>query len=207
MKANYFETILGFLTILISCIFLIKLISVNSNDSSEKYYDLNAKFLKVGGLIVGNDVKMSGVKIGVVNRVYLDDDFLANVEFKVFSNIKIPQESVVAISSDGILGNKYLSVIPENRDSKDFFKQGDNFVNVIDFESIEDQVSKIIFWQLSKMKKFEEQLWIDKDKKIISCIETNKVLNENFLEVYNALQNALDDGILMGCDENDLKKN
>ena len=145
MKANYFETILGFLTILISCIFLIKLISVNSNDSSEKYYDLNAKFLKVGGLIVGNDVKMSGVKIGVVNRVYLDDDFLANVEFKVFSNIKIPQESVVAISSDGILGNKYLSVIPQNRDSKDFFKQGDNFVNVIDFESIEDQVSKIIF--------------------------------------------------------------
>ena len=56
------------------------------------------------------------------------------------------------------------------------------------------------------MKKYEEQLWIDKDKKIISCIETNKVLNENFLEVYNALQNALDDGILMGCDENDLKK-
>ena len=145
MKSNYFETILGFLTILISFIFLIKLISVNSNDSSEKYYDLNAKFLKVGGLIVGNDVKMSGVKIGVVNRVYLDDDFLANVEFKVFSNIKIPQESVVAISSDGILGNKYLSVIPNNRDSKDFFKQGDNFVNVIDFESIEDQVSKIIF--------------------------------------------------------------
>ena len=145
MKANYFETTLGFLTILISCIFLIKLISVNSNDSSEKYYDLNAKFLKVGGLIVGNDVRMSGVKIGVVNRVYLDDDFLANVEFKVFSNIKIPQESVVAISSDGILGNKYLSVIPNNRDSKDFFKQGDNFVNVIDFESIEDQVSKIIF--------------------------------------------------------------
>ena len=89
---------------------MIKLISVNSNDSSEKYYDLNAKFLKVGGLIVGNDVKMSGVKIGVVNRVYLDDDFLANVEFKVFSNIKIPQESVVAISSDGILGNKYLSL-------------------------------------------------------------------------------------------------
>ena len=145
MRANYFETILGFLTILISSIFLIKLITVNSNDSSEKYYDLNAKFLKVGGLIVGNDVKMSGVKIGVVNRVYLDDDFLANVEFKVFSNIKIPQESVVAISSDGILGNKYLSVIPQNRNSTDFFKQGDNFANVIDFESIEDQVSKIIF--------------------------------------------------------------
>jgi len=56
------------------------------------------------------------------------------------------------------------------------------------------------------MKKFEEQLWIDKDKKIISCLETNKVLNENFLEVYNVLQSAIDDGILMGCDEEDFKK-
>ena len=56
------------------------------------------------------------------------------------------------------------------------------------------------------MKKFEEQLWIDKDKKIISCIETNKVLNENYLEVYNVLQSAIDDGILMGCDEEDFKK-
>tara|TARA_E500000178_G_scaffold270141_1_gene268033 strand:+ start:522 stop:737 length:216 start_codon:yes stop_codon:yes gene_type:complete len=56
------------------------------------------------------------------------------------------------------------------------------------------------------MKKFEEQLWIDKEKKIISCIETNKVLNENFLEVYNVLQSAIDDGILMGCDEDDFKK-
>ena len=56
------------------------------------------------------------------------------------------------------------------------------------------------------MKKFEEQLWIDKEKKIISCIETNKVLNENFIEVYNVLQSALDDGILMGCDEEDFKK-
>jgi hypothetical protein len=32
------------------------------------------------------------------------------------------------------------------------------------------------------------------------------VLNENFLEVYNVLQSAIDDGILMGCDEEDFKK-
>ena len=56
------------------------------------------------------------------------------------------------------------------------------------------------------MKKFEEQLWIDKDNKVISCIETNKVLNENFLEVYNIVQSAMDDAILMGCDEKDFKK-
>ena len=29
----------------------------------------------------------------------------------------------------------------------------------------------------------KEFLWIDKNNKIISCEETNKVLNENFIEV------------------------
>ena len=41
------------------------------------------------------------------------------------------------------------------------------------------------------MKKFEEQFYvIDKDKKVISCIETNKVLNEISLEIYNIIQSA-----------------
>ena len=145
MKSNYFETILGFFTVIVASLFLYKFISVNSNNSNNSYYDLNAKFLEVGGLNVGNDVKMSGVKVGVINRVYLDEEFLANVEFKVFSNINIPKESTVSISSDGILGNKYLSITPENRSSSDFLQDDERVFKVKDYESIEDQVSKIIF--------------------------------------------------------------
>ena len=52
----------------------------------------------------------------------------------------------------------------------------------------------------------KELLWIDKNNKIISCEETNKVLNENFIEVTSVLQNAFDDAILIGCNEDDFKK-
>ena len=52
----------------------------------------------------------------------------------------------------------------------------------------------------------KELLWIDKNNKIISCEETNKVLNENFSEISSVLQNAFDDAILIGCDEDDFKK-
>ena len=52
----------------------------------------------------------------------------------------------------------------------------------------------------------KEFLWIDKNNKIISCEETNKVLNENFTEVSSVLQNAFDDAVLIGCDEDDFKK-
>ena len=52
----------------------------------------------------------------------------------------------------------------------------------------------------------KEFLWIDKNNKTISCEETNKVLNENFIEVSSVLQSAFDDAILIGCDEDDFKK-
>ena len=56
------------------------------------------------------------------------------------------------------------------------------------------------------MKKDKEYLWVDKNKKVISCDESNKILNENFYEVKNIIQNSFDDAILMGCDEGDFKK-
>ena len=145
MKSNYFETILGFLTVIVASLFLYKFISVNSNNSNNSYYDLNAKFLEVGGLNVGNDVKMSCVKIGVVSDVRLDEDYFAQVTFKVYSTINIPEEVSIEVSNDGILGNKYLSITPINRDNKNFLKANSEIKNVKDFESIEDQDSRIIF--------------------------------------------------------------
>lgn len=145
MKSNHFESILGILTLLVALSFLIKFLSINSKNSNDEFYQLNAKFLEVGGLIVGNDVKMSGVKIGVVNDVNLDKDYMAKVSFQVIGSIQIPKDSLVSIKSDGILGNKYLSISPNNRESKDFVNKDQDLENVEDFESIEDQVSKIIF--------------------------------------------------------------
>ena len=55
-------------------------------------------------------------------------------------------------------------------------------------------------------KKSQELIWLNKKKEIISCNETNKVLNENFSEVHSALQNSYDDAIILGCDEDDIKK-
>ena len=54
-------------------------------------------------------------------------------------------------------------------------------------------------------KKVENFIWRSKDNKIISCDETNKVLNENFNEIENVIQNAYDDAVLIDCDEKDFK--
>ena len=142
MKKNYIESILGLLTLVLAISFLLKFIDVNTDNKST--YNLRAKFLKAGGINIGNDVKMRGVKIGVISGVSLDKDYFAVVDFKVYENIKIPKESNVKVVSDGILGNKYLSISP-NGDFVDLLSVNEEIKNVEDYESIEDQVSKIIF--------------------------------------------------------------
>ena len=54
-------------------------------------------------------------------------------------------------------------------------------------------------------KKVENFIWRAKDNKIISCDETNKVLNENYNEIKTIIQNAFDDAVLIDCDEKDFK--
>ena len=54
-------------------------------------------------------------------------------------------------------------------------------------------------------KKLQDLIWIDNKEKIISCDETNKVLNENYYETLAVLQNALDDAIILGCNEKDVR--
>ena len=58
---------------------------------------------------------MRGVKIGVVSNVYLDKDYFAVVDFKIYKQISVPKSSIVKIASDGILGNKYLAITPGGR--------------------------------------------------------------------------------------------
>ena len=49
-------------------------------------------------------------------------------------------------------------------------------------------------------------IWYSKEKEVISCDETNKVLNENYDEIKILIQNAFDDAVLIGCDEKDFKE-
>ncbi len=47
--------------------------------------------------------------------------------------------------------------------------------------------------------------WQDSSGKLIACTEKIKVLNENLDELRQVAQDALEDGILMGCCERQLR--
>ncbi|BBK37772.1 hypothetical protein STAQ_28500 [Allostella sp. ATCC 35155] len=47
----------------------------------------------------------------------------------------------------------------------------------------------------------ERSYWVDAEGRPISCLEKIKVLDQNLEEIRGACQDALEDAILMGCDE------
>ena len=70
MKKNPIETVLGF-CVLVFAIFFLSYALGKVNVRSVKGYNLTANFSKIGGLQVGSDVRISGVKVGSVLKTQL----------------------------------------------------------------------------------------------------------------------------------------
>lgn len=49
-------------------------------------------------------------------------------------------------------------------------------------------------------------IWKQPDGRAVSCEEKIKVLNQNLDEIRQACQDAFEDALLMGCDEEQIRK-
>ncbi len=53
----------------------------------------------------------------------------------------------------------------------------------------------------AKPDKLALPVWRTPEGELVSCVEKIKVLNENLVELREMAQEALEDAVLMGCDE------
>ena len=137
------ETIMGILVLTVAALFCYFAYNV-SDLQVVKGYNVTAKFLKVGGLNIGSDVRINGIKIGTVVSQNLDDtDYTADVVMSLSPEIKLPADSVASIVADGLIGNKFIKIDPGH--SEELLKDGDIMKNTKDFKTIEDLVGEVIF--------------------------------------------------------------
>ncbi len=105
---------------------------------------LTAKFDDIAGLTTGSDVRIGGVKIGAVAATGLDPKtYQAVVTLDVGRAIQIPDDSSAVITSDGLLGGKYLAIQPGG-DSK-MLGQGGVITVTQGSVSLESLLGKFIF--------------------------------------------------------------
>jgi Mor family transcriptional regulator len=48
-------------------------------------------------------------------------------------------------------------------------------------------------------------IWRSPTGDVIACVEKNKVLQENLVEIRQVCQDAFEDAVLMGCDEQQIR--
>lgn len=81
-------------------------------------YELTARFQRVDGVAVGSDVRVSGVKVGVVRAVDLDTDtYLARLTLSIENGVDVLDDSTARIATDGLLGGAYVAIEPAGFDA------------------------------------------------------------------------------------------
>jgi phospholipid/cholesterol/gamma-HCH transport system substrate-binding protein len=76
-------------------------------------YELSASFRSAEGITVGTEVRMAGVRVGTVTGMALNPEtFRADTTFTVSGDLELPDDSAVAVASEGLLGGSFVEIIP-----------------------------------------------------------------------------------------------
>jgi phospholipid/cholesterol/gamma-HCH transport system substrate-binding protein len=123
----------------------------NSGRSAVSGYTLYAKFEHIDGLGVGADVRMAGVKIGNVSEERIDpQSFQAVVGLTVRNDMKLPKDTAAIITSESLLGGKYLSLQPGGEEA--ILQPGQTITITQSSVSLEELLGKFIFSMTSTPK-------------------------------------------------------
>jgi phospholipid/cholesterol/gamma-HCH transport system substrate-binding protein len=107
-------------------------------------YKVTAKFNKVGGLQEGNAVRIGGMQVGTLVAQKLDpQSFDAVLELSLRSDVKLPKDTTAEVSSDGLLGGKFLLLTPGT--SKETIPPGGAIENTKGVVALEEMVGRMIF--------------------------------------------------------------
>ncbi len=112
MRKYQRETIAGiFVLIGLICTSYLSLKIGNISIFTDNSYSVYAHFKSVSGLKTNNRVELHGIQIGSVSGYFVDQEKqLAVVELKINEGIKLYDDAVASIQTDGLLGDRYVRI-------------------------------------------------------------------------------------------------
>ena len=141
---NYFEIIVGTFVLMTAILFFVSSARNAKLTNSNNRYHIIAKFDDIGGISAGSDIKVSGVKVGIIEDQYLDQQtFRAVLKMAIDDSVKLPLDSSAKIASEGLLGSKFLSLQPGSDENN--LKDGEEIKFTQSSVNFEDLLGKFIF--------------------------------------------------------------
>ncbi len=123
------ETKIGLLLLAALGVLLYFLVKMGNLSSlfEPRGYEITAYFQSIAGLEERAPVRLAGVKIGYVEKIKLDRG-KALVVMKIYQSYKIRKGSRAAVTSMGIMGEKYIEIFPG--EGSDFLKPGERIEGI-----------------------------------------------------------------------------
>ena len=151
MKKYAMETTVGiFVVIGLLCIGYMTVKLGNLGFLGEETYPLFADFTSVQGLRDGSSVEMFGIDIGRVEKLALDQKRqLAEVEIRVKKGIKIYDDAIASIKTEGLIGDRYVSIDPGGASEK-LLQPGGVIIQTESPTDIQELISKYAFGNVEK---------------------------------------------------------
>ena len=143
MQRKMLETVLGAI-VLLTAVAFVSLAYEAANIRGTDGYELEAEFGATGGLSVGDDVRISGIKVGRISRQELDPvTYAARIVMSLDERIRIPTDSSARITAASLLGGNYLELIPGA--DEDMMQPGEVIYDTRDPVSLTDLLGKAVF--------------------------------------------------------------
>ena len=156
MKNSLFETIIGFIVIAFSGVFLYYSYDKSGKIQHGNSYNLVAKFDNIDGITIGSEVKLSGIKIGEVTSSVIDgNSYKAMITIYLNDSLKIPTDSSAQIASSGLLGDKYIAISPGADDQ--FLNPGQEIKYTQSSINFENLIGKMVFSKEESNKNSDEK--------------------------------------------------
>ena len=114
MRESAFETLIGAVVVAVAAAFLwFALARGGEASTGGNQYDVTPRFNSVSGLARGSDVRIAGVKAGIVKAIDGDPErFEAVVTLALDSKWVLPDDTDARVSTDGLLGGAYIALEP-----------------------------------------------------------------------------------------------
>jgi phospholipid/cholesterol/gamma-HCH transport system substrate-binding protein len=150
MKKYTMETIVGiFVVIGLLCIGYMTVKLGKVDFLGDNSYSLIAKFTSVAGLRVGNPVNILGIEVGRVDKITMDQaNQKAVVEIRIKKGVKVYDDAIASIKTEGLIGDKYLSIDPGGGGT--LLADRGVITNTQAAINIEEMISKYAFGEVKK---------------------------------------------------------
>src|SRR5439155_10989960 len=104
---------------------------------------LYADFDEIGGLKPRAQIVISGVKVGQVASIALDENYRARVRLELDDRLKLPVDTSASIMTSGLLGDRYVSL--QLGGESEILKPGDQITMTESAVVLELLIGKLVY--------------------------------------------------------------